>query len=469
MKQKSIRFKILLINITVFTVAGMVVAILAYNQHRDILQRSTEELYAEKLKAIITYVDNRYKELKDTGMEEMYRDDARKAVLDHLRTTFYTGDDACIYPFIIDTDGKIVLHPAVEQGADVSTLWSFAPKLRQDKAGSFEYKWNGVQKWMAFRHFTPWNWIISYTVPLDIKYHEAHRFLKILVIVMLGTAVLGNLLLSAVLSQVVFRPVKDVAFALNDAAENVDTASGHIAASSGILAEGASEQAASLEEISSSLEEMSAMTGQNADHAIHADALVKEARQVVGTAGSSMEALTASMAEITRSSEETSRVVKNIDDIAFQTNLLALNAAIEAARAGEAGAGFAVVADEVRTLALRSAQAARNTGSIIERTLTSIRTGAEMAGRTGEEFRKVMDKTAKVEELVGEIAAASHEQAEGIRQVSLAVTEMDQTTQQNAASAEESAGASESMKALAIHLNRLVKHLAVLTGTRSDH
>ena len=134
------------------------------------------------------------------------------------------------------------------------------------------------------------------------------------------------------------------------------------------MAEGASEQAASLEETSSSLEEMSSVTNQNAAHAQEADVLMKESNRVVNQANDSMVELTVSMDEILKAGEETQKIIKTIDEIAFQTNLLALNAAVEAARAGEAGAGFAVVADEVRSLAIRAADAAKNTANLIEGT-----------------------------------------------------------------------------------------------------
>jgi len=255
---------------------------------------------------------------------------------------------------------------------------------------------------------------------------------------------------------------------LSDGSDQVASASSQVSSASQSLAEGASEQAASLEETSSSLEEMASMTRQNADNASQADGLMKEANQVVVQAGESMIELTTSMEDISKASEETSKIIKTIDEIAFQTNLLALNAAVEAARAGEAGAGFAVVADEVRNLAMRAADAAKDTANLIEGTVHKIKNGSELVDKTNQAFTQVSESSSKVGELVGEIAAASTEQAQGIDQINKAVNEMDKVTQQNAANAEESASASEEMNAQADSMKGVVEELVALVGGRGN-
>ncbi len=194
------------------------------------------------------------------------------------------------------------------------------------------------------------------------------------------------------------------------------------------------------------------MTKQNADNANQADNLMKEANQIVERAKGSMGDVIKSMEDISQASEETQKIIKTIDEIAFQTNLLALNAAVEAARAGEAGAGFAVVADEVRNLAMRAAEAAKNTADLIEGTVKRVNAGSDLVTKTNEAFDEVAKSAAKVGELVGEIAAASNEQAKGIEQVNQGMAEMDKVTQQNAANAEESSSASEEMTAQAQEL-----------------
>lgn len=170
------------------------------------------------------------------------------------------------------------------------------------------------------------------------------------------------------------------------------------------------------------------------------------------------------MEEITKASEETSKIIKTIDEIAFQTNLLALNAAVEAARAGEAGAGFAVVADEVRNLAMRSADAAKNTANLIEGTVKKIQEGSGIVNATSSAFSEVSANAEKVSELVSEIAAASKEQAQGIEQVNKGVTEMDKVTQQNAANAEQTSSASEEMTSQAEQMKNVVDTLVGMVG-----
>ncbi len=263
------------------------------------------------------------------------------------------------------------------------------------------------------------------------------------------------------------RPVFRTADYLNQTAAEVTAAANQVSSASQSLAEGASEQASSLEETSSSLEEMASMTNQNANNANQAKSMMKETREIVTKVDKQMNEMAGAIAEITRTSEETGKIIKTIDEIAFQTNLLALNAAVEAARAGEAGAGFAVVADEVRNLALRAAEAARNTNSLIDNTIKAVKQGNDLTQATREAFRENVTNAAKVGQLIDEIAAASGEQAQGIGQINKAVLEMDKVTQQNAANAEESASASEELTAQAEQMKGYVGDLLAAVGGKS--
>jgi len=300
---------------------------------------------------------------------------------------------------------------------------------------------------------------------------QSETFLKKMIYMIGGIMLAGifaTVIIFGLLARSISKPINRIIAGLTQGADQVSSASGQVSSASQLLAEGASEQAASIEETSSSLEEMSSMTKQNADNANQADGLMKGANQVVGQANDSMGELTTSMGEISKASEETSKIIKTIDEIAFQTNLLALNAAVEAARAGEAGAGFAVVADEVRNLALRAADAAKNTADLIEGTVKKVEDGSELVTKTNEAFTQVAESASKVGELVGEIAAASNEQAQGIDQVNNAVNEMDRVTQQNAASADESASASKGMNSQAEQMKDMVGELVVLVGATAE-
>jgi methyl-accepting chemotaxis protein len=235
--------------------------------------------------------------------------------------------------------------------------------------------------------------------------------------------------------------IGELAHSVNLMREKMGEAVGQSVITSQVLSEAASEQAAALEETSSSLEEMSAMIGKNAENTAQANELMVQAKQMTESANESMDELTKSMTEIGQASEQTQKIVKTIDEIAFQTNLLALNAAVEAARAGEAGAGFAVVADEVRNLALRAAEAAKNTSGLMGDIVNKVKAGERLVAVTNSAFKQVGVSSAKVVVLVGEIAAASQEQSQGISQVNKAVVGMNTVTQQNAASSEELAAA----------------------------
>jgi len=251
---------------------------------------------------------------------------------------------------------------------------------------------------------------------------------------------------------------------VSEAVGQVTSASGEISQGAQSLAEGANEQASSLEEVSSSLEEMSSMTKQNADNSNQAKILATEAKEAANEGDASMKKMAEAIREIKQSSDNTAKIIKSIDDIAFQTNLLALNAAVEAARAGEAGKGFAVVAEEVRNLAMRSAEAAKNTANMIEESVKNADGGVKITEEVAKSLNQIVDRVGKVGDLIAEIAAASNEQALGIEQVNTAVAQMNQVTQQNAANSEESASAAEELSSQAAELNNMVSEFKLSTG-----
>ncbi|BCR06802.1 hypothetical protein DESUT3_38710 [Desulfuromonas versatilis] len=234
-----------------------------------------------------------------------------------------------------------------------------------------------------------------------------------------------------------------------------------IADASRILSEGATEQASSLEQISSSMTEMAARTRQNAAQAGDASRYSAAAREAVAAGSRQMSSLVEAMEGVKQSSKDISRIIKTIDDIAFQTNLLALNAAVEAARAGKHGKGFAVVAEEVRSLAGRSAKAARETAQLIEGAAARAEVGVELAGQTAGSLAETSSQITRVSELMAGIAVASKDQAAGIAEVSQGLEQIDRVTQQNTASAEQSAGAAGELAAQAQLLRQMLDRFKV--------
>lgn len=287
----------------------------------------------------------------------------------------------------------------------------------------------------------------------------------------IGSVILGSLTIFClatilVATSWISRRLRETNLALGASTAIVQENSTLVAASSQALADGSSSQAASLEETSASLEELSSMTKRNADSAHQAKLAATEARTSADLGAEHMKAMAAAMSTIKASSDDIAKIIKTIDEIAFQTNILALNAAIEAARAGEAGLGFAVVADEVRALAHRSSTAAKETAAKIEDSVSKSQQGAQISSEVAQSFEIIQQQIRSLDTLVAEIATASSEQLQGINQVTTAVSQMDQVTQANAGSAEETAAASQELNAQATILSEAVAGLSAVVGQK---
>lgn len=230
--------------------------------------------------------------------------------------------------------------------------------------------------------------------------------------------------------------IGELVASVNTMRTKMGNAVGHAMEIATTLSDSSSEEVAAIEETSASLDEIASMTRQNAENTNEANKLMASEKEAIKKASQSMTELTKSMKDITLASQQTKKVVKSIDEIAFQTNLLALNASVEAARAGEAGAGFAVVADEVRNLAMRATESAKGSSSFIEDIVNKVKRGEELVNMTNAVFSDVAASSDKVVSLMSEISAASQEQSQGIAQVNSAIAEMNVTTQQNAGNAE---------------------------------
>jgi methyl-accepting chemotaxis protein len=291
---------------------------------------------------------------------------------------------------------------------------------------------------------------------------------QIVIIGLVIMAVFFATLVIGIVSNSVIKPIKRIIGDLTSNSHNLLDAANMVATASSQLADGANQQAASVEETSASLEETSSMIRLNAENVNQTSLMAESAKKDAEVAQSHMDKMTAAIADIKKSADQTAIIMKTIDEIAFQTNLLALNAAVEAARAGEAGAGFAVVADEVRSLAMRSAGAAKDTAELIEQSQHNADHGVAAAADVKDILSKIGEEVIKVSSLAKEISVASNEQAEGVNQINIAISEVDKVTQENASISEQSASASEELSGQARELNELIAMLAAIVGARQE-
>ena len=310
--------------------------------------------------------------------------------------------------------------------------------------------------------------IVIGNATLALKLGGFNNPVAVIIVTVVGLGIMvANFIL---VGKFLIRKLRNISDEISKSADEVSSASGMVSSSSQTLAEGASVQASSIEELTSTLEEISSMTAQSAEHAHQANNLMsQEAKTSFDRITQKMKDMQDAVTSSVQASEETAKIIKTIDEIAFQTNLLALNAAVEAARAGEAGAGFAVVSDEVRNLALRSAEAAKNTAALIADSTAKIHQAYTLFEQINTELSNNRQVAGKVAELLGGVAQASQEQAEGIRQINTAIGEINNATQGNAATAEESASAAEQLNAQSYQMKGSIQDLVeVVSGNQKQ-
>jgi len=363
------------------------------------------------------------------------------------------------YVCVLDDGGTVVAHPRQDLILEYNVLKEdWGRRMMKQRTGAMEYTFQGTAKHASFREVEKLGWVVMLPVDQSQIYAAANRIRNLGLMLTAGALAVVGLVIFLV-ARAVTGPIQICIDELDAGAEQTASAATQISTTSQSQAEQASEQAAAVEETSASLAEMKGQVEATVGNTRSCRDLMASARTVIERGLGEMKTMTEAIDSIKASADETARIVQTIDEISFQTNLLALNAAVEAARAGEAGKGFAVVAEEVRNLAQRAAQSARDTAQLISDSVERADQGVAVAGRTREAFDETARSAQQVDALVVEIAGAAEDQARAIEQIGRAVTQMETVSQSGAASAEESASASEELNAQAVQVRQIVASL----------
>jgi methyl-accepting chemotaxis protein len=372
------------------------------------------------------------------------------------------------YAYILNTAGLTIAHPDTSKVMKTGFgSTDFGRDIISRKSGSIEYTFENEPEIAIFDEIKDPAWIVVVTVSTQELFAAAKKLRGINFMITTITILIIGITLS-LFTKKINTNLSRIIKGLSGASDQVESGADQVASSSHSLAQGSNEQASAIEETSASIEELTAMTMQNAANATQATAMAENAFASAERGSAAMERMSGSMRNIKTSSDQTAKILRTINEIAFQTNLLALNAAVEAARAGEAGRSFAVVAEEVRNLAKRSAEAAQNTAELIEEAQQYADSGVTAMEETSAILINIVESIQQVKQLNSEVSEGSRDQAEGISQISKAISQMENVTQGNAAHSQESASASQELSNQAHKLNLMIDELiGMIHGTHA--
>jgi methyl-accepting chemotaxis protein len=413
-----------------------------------------------------------------------------KSIINDLR---YGNDNNDYFYIFSTTTKKMIQHPKEKLiGSDIGSdiykdpdgKYLLLDQLKvalEDGQGYSWYKWpkisakEPVNKITYVKYFKPWNWVICTGVYMDdvdeaIQKHTKNvrsnlwKKMSQLSGILLFLIVIIFLLVSYLMNRWVINIINKSVVSLRESSNNASSVSEHVYDNNIVLSESLQKQANDLSELSGLLSEIvNLMTGSSQD-AGKAKKMMNTINKIVTRVHDQMEKLSSAMDEISKSSDQIGKIIKTIDEIAFQTNLLALNAAVEAARAGEAGAGFAVVADEVRNLAMRSAEAAKNTTTLIENTMQAVKHGTELATTTKQMYNENIEIIKDTSVITDRIAASSDEQARHIKELNQSISNINSDIQESAQKASATTSATEDMNYQTDNMRSIVNDLQELIG-----
>jgi len=424
---------------------------------------------------------------------EAAESDIQKHVCSTINNLRYGQDGKDYFYIFSKTTKKMIHHPketliGTDIGSDIykdpegNYLLLDQLKVAEENGQGYSwYKWpkmgedEPVSKMTYVRYFKAWNWVLCTGVYMDdlekmitkqikqIRYRVSQKIIQLTVILVIFSLIIF-VIVQFLINRWVINPINNAVVDLEQSSETVSDASGLVYENNVTLSETTQKHADHLSETSNKLNEIVEVIGNSSKDAGKARNLMVKTTQIVTRVNEQMENLSSAMNEITESSDQIGKIIKTIDEIAFQTNLLALNAAVEAARAGEAGAGFAVVADEVRNLAMRSAEAASNTTTLIENTMKAVEHGTELAKTTREIYDENMVMINDVSDIIEKISTASHDQANRVNDLNQSLSDINSDIQESSKKASETTHSTEDMSHQANHMKSVVNDLQVLIG-----